>query len=264
MDGDMVRTAGSMRLKRDLGREAVNLALKGEWERATEVNKAILELFTDDVEAMNRLGKALIELADYDEARAVLDRVCEVAPYNNIAKKNRARLEQLSSSPAAGKQTRKAAGVPQLYIEETGKTGTTALRNTAKSQAVAHISPNDAVTLVEEKNAISVHTSDGEYLGQLEPKLGKRLASLIQGGNQYVAAVISVNGQEVSVIIRETFRHRSLQNVVSFRTKTKDETKVHLSETAARFIREEEQDDDDDDENVIDEDAMDNDWAENE
>ena len=67
--------------------------MQGEWERATEVNKAILELVADDVEAMNRLVKALIELGSCLDARAVLNQVCEVAPYNNIAKKNLARLD---------------------------------------------------------------------------------------------------------------------------------------------------------------------------
>ena len=62
MDSEAVGTPGSARLKRNLDREAVNLALHGEWQRAAEVNKAILELFPDEVEAMNRLVKALIEL----------------------------------------------------------------------------------------------------------------------------------------------------------------------------------------------------------
>ena len=67
MNRNTTQTPNSLRLKRDLDREAVDLALKGEWERATEVNRAVLELFTDDVEAMNRLAKALMELGDYGE-----------------------------------------------------------------------------------------------------------------------------------------------------------------------------------------------------
>ena len=92
-------TRGSIKFKRDLDREAVNLALNGEWDRATEVNKAILELFPSDVDAMNRLVKALIELGSYVDARAVLSQVSEVAPYNNIAKKNLARLDHLVENP---------------------------------------------------------------------------------------------------------------------------------------------------------------------
>ena len=264
MDSDTTQTANSMRLKRDLGREAVNLALKGEWERATEVNKAILELFTEDVEAMNRLAKAFIEMGHYGDAKAVLDHVCEVAPYNNIAKKNRARLEQMGASPSSSKQTRKATGAPQLFIEESGKSGTTVLRSVLGRKAVSHVSPGDPVTLEQENNAMNVYYGDGEFVGQIEPKMGKRLIQLIEGGNTYAAAIIGVNEKGISVIIRETFRHRSLQNVCSFPTKSKDDNRVYLNESVARFMRDEEPDEDDEEENVIDEEAIENDWAENE
>ena len=43
----------------------------------------------------------------------------------------------------------------------------------------------------------------------------------MDGGNRYAAAVVTVNDQGVSVIIRETFKHSSLQNVCSFPSKAK-------------------------------------------
>ena len=145
MDSEATRTSGSMKLKKDLSYDAVNLALQGEWQRATEVNNAILELFSDDVEAMNRLVKALIELGSYEEARTVLDKACELAPYNNIAKKNRTRLDQLAADAEEGtsgpaNQNRKTAGAPQIFIEESGKSGTTILRNTKGNRAVRRLS----------------------------------------------------------------------------------------------------------------------------
>ena len=272
MDSEATQTPGSAKLKRDLGREAVNHALRGEWERATEVNKAILELFPNDVEAMNRLVKALIELGSYVDARAVLDRVCEVAPYNNIAKKNRARLDHLAETPGAAKQTRKSAGTPQLFIEESGKTATTVLRNTGGAKATAHVSPSDRVAVSAENGSVFVRTLDGHLLGQVEPRLGKRLAKLIEGGNKYTAAVVAVNEDGISVMVRETFKHRGLQNVCSFPVKVKQEDRVFMNETVARFLRDEESDgdgegDDDDDEeeeNIIVEDAIEDSWSENE
>ncbi len=267
MDSEAMRTPGSARLKRDLGQEAVNLAIEGEWLRSTEVNKAILELFPDDVEAMNRLVKALIELGSYVDARAVLDRVCETAPYNKIAKKNRARLDQLAASPGAAKKTKKTkntGGSPAVFIEESGKSGTTVLRNTKGNKAVIHVSSSDQVVLSLEKNTVTVRTLDGQLLGQVEPKLGSRLARLMSGGNKYTAAVVTVNEQEVSVIIRETFKHHSLRNVCSFPSKVKQEDRVYLNETVARFMREEDADDDDEEENIIDEEAIDTGWSEDE
>ena len=265
MNAETRPTTTSAGLKRRLDREAVDLALKGEWERAAEVNQAILELYGDDVEPMNRLAKALIELGAYADAKEVLERVYEIAPYNNIAKKNRNRLEQLGNSGSTGKHTRKPAGAPQLFIEESGKSGTTVLRSTPERPVSALVSPGDAVNLVRENNTVNAYSADGEYLGQLEPRIGKRLAGLIQGGNTYAAAVIGTNAQGTSVIIRETFRHRSLHNVCSFTSGAAKNPKVYLDESVARFIREEEpEDEDDEDENVIDEEELETGWTENE
>ena len=77
---------------------------------------------------------------------------------------------------------------------------------------------------------------------------------------------MAVNDGEVSIIIRETFKHRSLRNVCSFPSKAKREDRVYLNETVARFIQEEDldADDDDDEENIIDEDAIDTGWREDE
>lgn len=269
MDSEAMRTPGSAKLKRDLGQAAVNHAIEGDWLRATEVNKAILELFPVDVEAMNRLVKALIELGSYVDARAVLDQVSEVAPYNNIAKKNRARLDQLAASPGAAKQAKKTkntSATPPVFIEESGKSGTTVLRNTARNKAVIHLSSSDQVVLSTEKNTVTVRAMDGQPLGRVEPKLGSRLARLMDGGNQYTAAVVAVNDGEVSIIIRETFKHRSLRNVCSFPSKVKKEDRVYLNETVARFMQEEDldADEDDEEENIIDEEAIDTGWSEDE
>ncbi|PKB68507.1 MAG: hypothetical protein BZY81_01915 [SAR202 cluster bacterium Io17-Chloro-G4] len=264
MDKELTQSANSTRLKRDLGRDAIDLALKGEWERATEVNRAILELFAGEVEAMNRLGKAYMELGKYDEAREVLGNVIRIAPYNNIAKKNLVRLESLGSSQAATTEGRKAGSAPHMFIEESGKSGTTVLRKTAPSETTARIAPNEPASLVVENSNLNVYSRDGEYLGQVEPKLGQRLVRLMGGGNEYDAAIVSVKQQGMSVIIRETYRHSSLQNVCSFPSKTKGEHRVYLGQNLISQIREDDLEDDDDDENVIDEEAMDTEWNDNE
>lgn len=261
---ELTKSANGTKLKRDLSRDAIDLALKGEWERATEVNRAILELFADDVEAMNRLGKAYMELGKYDDARDVLGNVARITPYNNIAKKNLARLESLGRSPTGTKQGRKAGSVPHMFIEESGKSGTTVLRKTAPSETIARIAPNDPANLVVGNSNLNVYSRDGEYLGQVEPKLGQRLVRLMCGGNEYDAAIVSVNQLGMSVIIRETYRHSSLQNVCSFPSKTKEEHRVYLGQSLIGSIREDGLEEDDEDENVIDEEAMETEWAENE
>ena len=265
MSMDQTRTINnSGGLRRELSREAISLALKGEWERAAEVNQAILELYAYDVDAMNRLGKAFTELVRYGEAKEVLDRVVGIAPYNIIAKKNLARLTRLESTPAPSRTARKTGGAPHLFIEESGKSGTTVLQKPAARQVVARVSPSDPANLVVEQNAIKVYTRDEEYLGQIEPKLGKRLIGLIHGGNRYDAAVVGVHDMGISIIIRETYRHRSLLGVCSFPSRTKEEHRVYLSQNLVRYVTDDGLEEEDEEEAAIDEEEMETDWNENE
>ena len=255
-------TTEAAKLKRDLTREAVSMALKGKWERATEVNRAILDRFEDDVEAMNRLGKALMELGDYTAAKKVFDRVVQIAPYNNIAKKNAARLEQLESTPVATKQGRKGVAVPQLFIEESGKSGTTLLRKPAGQQVIARLTPSDPADLVVEDNTVTVRNSEGEYLGQIEPKLARRLIRLMYGGNKYDAAILGINDRGVSIIVRETYRDRAMNDVCSFPSRIRDEHRVYLGDNLAQYMAGDSLEDDD--EPTIDEEAMDTEWNDGE
>ena len=262
-NNDLAMSGNPARLKRNLSRDAVSLALKGEWERATEVNRAILELFEDDVEAMNRLGKALMELGDYTAAKKVLDRVVSVAPYNNIAKKNVARLTHLEATPAAtAKQARKGGTAPHLFIEESGKSGTTVLQKPAGDQFIARLTPSEPANLVVEQNSINVYTSEHEYLGQIEPRLARRLIRLMYSGNKYDAAILGINDRAISIIVRETYRDRAVNDVCSFPTRIKEEHRVYLSDNLVRYIGDDNLEDDD--EPAIDEEAMDTEWSDGE
>jgi tetratricopeptide (TPR) repeat protein len=210
------KTSDKSRLRREWSKEAIDLAMKGEWQRATEVNQALLTLYPDDADAKNRLGHAFIELAEYGRAREVLVDVVAKAPYNNIARKNLARLEQLENAPAETKQTRKSGGLSRLFIAESGKSGTTVLQRPAGSGTPASVAPGDPVTLVARNRALLAYGREEDYLGKVEARLSTRLARLIAGGNRYEAAVVGINDWGVSIIIRETHRHPSLHNISSF------------------------------------------------
>ena len=242
------------RFRIKLGKEAVKLALNGNWPRAAAVNRAILELHPQDSEAANRLAKALMELGDYAGARAVLDDLCRRDPRNAIARKNRARLENLAASAGTVKTDADAsaptpatatpspagvAGAPALFIQDGGKSGTAILRPVAPAPVpfsddyappttarAAAVSPGDPATLsivdadadanAGAGEAVFVKAADGGILGALEPRMARRLRRLIAGGNRYSAAVVGIAGARISVIIRETHCAPALRNVVSF------------------------------------------------
>ena len=78
------------------------------------------------------------------------------------------------------------------------------------------------------------------------------------------AAIIGVNNQGISIIIRETYRHRSLHDVCSFPTRAKEEHRVYLSESLVRYIANDDLEEDDEEKLVIEEDELDTGWNENE
>jgi tetratricopeptide (TPR) repeat protein len=210
------------RVHRERTREAIALATLGRWAEAIEVNRALRDAYPDDVEARNRLGKALSELGRYSEARAAFQAALKKSPSNTIARKNLERLARLKDAPTVQPAERLT---PQLFIEEHGKSCITTLRSPAPRDVLAQVAAGDRACLKLDGATIQVTAKAGALLGHLEPKLAARLVRLIQGGNQYVAAVASVSDSEVSVALREAYQNPKMGGMVSFPS--------HIGEMAA-------------------------------
>lgn len=206
------------RLRRELSKEAIALAMQSRWEQALKANRGILEVFPTDVEALNRLGKALTELGRYAEARDAFSKALEVAPNNPIAKRNLQRLALLRDGrPFAHEEPRPVS--PDLFIEATGKAGFTTLIKLAPGEVLAPLAAGDPVNLHIQGNFLVAKDWRGEYIGQVEPKLALRLMRLMQGGNKYTAAVASSSERAITIIIRETYQHPSQRGRISFPAK---------------------------------------------
>ncbi|HKZ50307.1 MAG TPA: tetratricopeptide repeat protein [Dehalococcoidia bacterium] len=201
------------RFKRQRTEQAIQLAMAGRWEEAVAVNRAILELFPTDVDTYNRLGKALTELGHYREAREAYQKGLEIDPSNMIAKKNLARLATLREAEAPVETHRRPA--PQMFIEETGKTGFTTLQRPSR-ESLARLTAGDPVALKRQDNVLAVESPEGEYIGEVEPKLGMRLIKLMDGGNRYEAAITSINNDSAQIIIKEIYQHPSQAGKLSF------------------------------------------------
>lgn len=78
-----------------------------------------------------------------------------------------------------------------------------------------------------------VENNRGEYLGEIEPRYGLRLVKLIEGGNKYVAAIVSL-GNGVKIIISEIFQHPSQAGRLSFPVKTVEGFRPYIKDTLLR------------------------------
>ena len=220
------------RLRRQRAEQAIQLAMQGQWEEAANVNRVIINVFPNDVDAYNRLGKAMTELGRFADAREAYGKALGLDPHNSIAQKNLARLSSLGDAAAP----RAEAGTklsPQLFISETGKTGVTALVRPAVDVA-ARLTAGDEVFLRRQNSSLMVENAQGEYLGEVEPKLSMRLIKLIDGGNRYAAAIATLARDNVRIIIKETYQDPSQAGKLSFPATAGESFRPYIKEGLVR------------------------------
>jgi tetratricopeptide (TPR) repeat protein len=234
-------TEDRLRQKRTKSEQAISLAMKNRWDEAADLNREILEMFPNEVDAYNRLGKALTELGKYAEARDAYAHAVKLDPLNGIATKQLQRLGKLAAEGAAAPPPTPVD--PRLFIEESGKTTVTVLTDTRRTEAVAKLGPGDQLQLERRGNQIMVVDAARHEIGRIEPKLEQDLIRLLDLGNQYSVFVTASNDQSMHVIIRETHRSAQMGNRPSFRPAAAVEggVRAYTREGVLRYELEEEE-----------------------
>ncbi|MBI4297116.1 MAG: tetratricopeptide repeat protein [Chloroflexi bacterium] len=223
------------KLRREQSRRAISLALQNRWDEAAALNRKILGLFPEDVDTYNRLGKALMELGRYREAREAYAKALEISPSNDIARKNIQRLSQLREA----EPTKEAKVDLRFFLEESGKASVAPICNPAPAEVLAQVSPGDPLRLRPKKGRLEVLTAPGQYLGEVEPKLSVRLLNLMKGGNRYAAASAGCGENGLKVIIKEMYQHPSQSGRPSFPPRIEETTRPYLRDIVRRYELEE-------------------------
>ena len=213
--------ASQTRFKRQLAEQAIAQAAAANWAEAAESNRRLIALGAD-VEAENRLAKALWELGELASAREHYQAALALDPTNRIAERNIDRLRMLLVE--AGEKTvpaQEGSKAPvSIFVEETGKTGFAFLTDLADPRKLAQVNPGDYVELTPEGNRLIAY-SNGVRIGVVEPRVAARLLKLIADGNKYAAGVTSLGDRDVRIIIREVYQDPRNYGKVSFPTAAK-------------------------------------------
>jgi tetratricopeptide (TPR) repeat protein len=204
-------------VKRRWGTQAIRLAMENQWEKAVEVNQSILELFPRDVESHNRLGRSLTELGRYPDALAAYQSSLRLDKSNLIAKRNARRLSDLMAKMDSARPIKPEAVDPRIFISEEGKTGILKIARIVDQMALDEATLGEQVSLCADGRALYANNISGKRIGLIEPQASQRLINLINGGNRYQAAIMSIDPEgEVKIFVRETFRHAFQAGKVSF------------------------------------------------
>lgn len=205
--------------RRQMAEDARRAALDGNWEDAVALNVQIITQSDRDTIAYNRLGRAYIALGQLNEAKDSYTKALHTDPANLIARRNLQRLELMRGS--GGKFTAEVtrpAAVPRtsVFLEEVGRTWVDELVNPGEMLTLADISPGEQLEISNEDDRLIVRRMNGDLLGEIEPKTGRRVLDLMRQGNRYEIYALGLAGQTLRIILRETHRDPSLSTTVSF------------------------------------------------
>ena len=195
-------------------KKAISLAMDSMWGKAIEANQTILDLWPNELESYNRLGKALAELGRNREAKDAFIQTLEISPSNTITKKNLRRLEQLDDRIPV--PTSRGPSAPTVFIEDRTKAEVTKLINPAGPKVLLKFAPGHPIQLKISGNNLDAFGPNGQYVGMVKPQIASRLTRLLEGGNLYESTVTHVRGHEITVLIKEVFKHPSQATSVSF------------------------------------------------
>ena len=216
-------------LKRQRTKQAIDLAMQGRWREAIAANRTILEDFPNEVDAWNRLGRAHMELGEYQQSREAYHRTAQLDPFNTIARKNLQRLNYLGEVKVTAESTARKVE-PHRFIEDIGKAGVVTLYHLAPTEVRARLVAGDELFLNRDGNRLVVEDDFRQYVGHVDPKHGQRLVRLMAGGNKYSVAVVSSTEEAMTVIIREVYQDPSQIGKQSFPSKGAEEIKPYVDE----------------------------------
>ncbi len=196
----------------DLAQQAILSALSCKWESALKINEEIIKENPSDVDALNRLARALAELGKFKKARETAQKVIRLDPFNTIALKALSKWKNLQK----GKTYSSPPTEAHIFLEEPGKTKIISLLHLGSTDVLANLDAGDEVSLNTRSHRVSVILSDGKYIGRLPDNLSARLRKLINMGNVYQTIIKSITCTEVKVFIREVKRSAKLIDIPSF------------------------------------------------
>lgn len=217
----MANPSQKPKTKKQLNQEALQASLESRWEDALRINDEYLARFPRSAEALNRKGRAYIELRRLNEARDAYSEALKADPANMISRRNLQRLETLynraEGQPEEGAETYDST-IPRasVFILETGKTWIDELASAADLGLLAEVSPGDKVQLQIEDDRVIVLSEDGVRLGEMESRISSRIAKLCEAGHAFEAYALGTSAQSLRIIIRETARPEDSESILTF------------------------------------------------
>lgn len=203
---------------------AIDAALDSRWDEALKLNKKIIKLDPQNIDALNRQGRAYMEMGRCNLAKKYYSEVLKLDPYNPIALKNLKIIKAFKPNGNGNGQifenhTPLSPSFKldaSLFLQEPGKTKVVNLLKVAEPQKLSQAYCGMKVSMISKNRKITIAGDGLNYLGVLPDDTSHHLLKLIRGGNKYDLFIKSIRVNSLSVLIKETYRSKRFKNQASF------------------------------------------------
>lgn len=195
---------------------AIDAALDSRWKEALKINKKIIKLDPQNIDALNRQAKAYLELGKGNLAKKYYSEVLKFDPYNPIALKNLKIIKSSKSQRGEITTNGQSKLSPSLFLQEPGKTKMVHLLKVAEPQKLSQAFCGMKVEMAVKNRKITIVDQNRNYLGVLPDDISHHLLRLLKGGNKYDLFIKAIRVNGLSVLIKETFRSKRFKNQPSF------------------------------------------------
>lgn len=197
-----------------LKQEAINAAKNSDWPKAILINQEIVERYGEEPETMNRLGLAYLKNNQAAEAKKTFKRILEIDKSNIIANKHLEKIKNNESSVDI------IFNQDNDFIEEPGKSKIVTLHRLTGKDQLKKLKVGQVCFLQLKNRYISIVDENEKHIGALPEDISFRLSRLISNGNEYRCVIYKVNDKQCLIQVKETFRSKKNEQVVSFPNKT--------------------------------------------
>ncbi|HSX39637.1 MAG TPA: tetratricopeptide repeat protein [Candidatus Saccharimonadales bacterium] len=184
-----------------LAKKAVDHALKGNWKEAITVNHEIIEKDPHNLDAKVRLGRALLQVKEFNKAKKIFKEVLEVDPINPVALKN----YKLATEKKFEKTTENVN--PKSLIKEPGTTTEIHLEIEAKRITADDFMVGEEITIKVDKKHVSFfkkYRTGDILLGKLNNDFAYKLNSAKSQGAEITATFMHGNDKHLKILIKSS------------------------------------------------------------
>lgn len=201
-----------------LEQQAIDSAINLQWDVAIELNKQILKIDKENVDACLRLGFAYLQLKNIEESQKYYNKSLRLRPKNQVALENLERLAimEMKDHPSHKKIKPSGSIDPSMFLEIPGRTKTVTLVNLGQKKHLAAVSVGQEVELKQKKRKVEIRTRSGEYLGSLPDDLSKRLIFFLKAKSEYKANVQEASLTKIVIFIQEISKGKKVAQYTSF------------------------------------------------